>query len=56
MTKNVRIENADNGTHFGVVLTKTEDLDYPAMLSTVLLHSGVFFVIREKTLDIIRSP
>lgn len=69
MTKSVRIENADNSPYYGVVvetwngepgsseavLTKTDELNYPTMMSTVLLHSGVFFVIREKTLDITRN-
>jgi hypothetical protein len=63
MTKNVRIENADTGTHFipvvqtwnrsndGItpdVLVKEEDLTYPTTLGTFMIHSHQYLIVKEK--------
>lgn len=60
MTKNVRIENADTGTHYQVlvevwsqppegdpVLVTTKTLTHPTQLDTFMIHSGQYLVVRE---------
>lgn len=64
MTKNVRIENADNNMAVKVIvevwnkqiadgdtvnyISKTEELKYPTTLNNYLIHDGQWLVIREE--------
>lgn len=60
MTKNVRIENADTGTHYQVrvqtwetrqdgenVMVDERVLSHPTMLDTFMIHASRYLVIKE---------
>jgi hypothetical protein len=61
MTKNVRIENADSGTHYQVlvevwtihyetkepVMVESKILSHPTMLDTFMIHEGRWLVVKE---------
>ena len=63
MTKTVRIENADTNMDKHIIveiwtnavgespaiLVYSEELQYPCMMTTKILHEGNFMVVREKS-------